>query len=503
MARELSAAVAKGAVWVGFARLAVNALGFVGLIALARLLTPDDFGVVAIATALFAIITAATNLSVANALVQHRAPTDAHFDTAFTLNLMRGVLVLVLLCSAAVPISWIFNEPRLVVLMPMFGASALITGLQNPKIIVFLRQLDFRQQFLLQVGEKIATVLVSIVVALVARSYWALIAGLIAGQFVTLLISYGLIHYRPRFSLSYFREIFDFSLWLTLGQVLNMINWRLDQLLIGRFIGREALGHYAVGDNLASMPTREVTAPLIATLFPTFSRIADDSSRLSAAYARAQALTVAITLPAGVGLALLADPLVRLLLGDAWLASIIVIQGLAAIFAFQTIGSLAEPLAMARAKTRLLFFRDLAGFSIRVPLIIVGLLLGGFAGVVYARVLSGLIGIGFNMDIARRLTGLDFRAQLSAPSRSIGSVGVMAFVLFGLDFLMPPVLEPWPLALGIAGRIMIGALTYIGMHALLWRLVGCPSGVETDIIHFARKALRKMGNRREGITPAE
>ena len=114
------------------------------------------------------------------------------------------------------------------------------------------------------------------------------------------------------------REFFSFSAWLTAGQIVNTLNWRFDYLLIGKMLGGTALGYYSVGSNLAMMPTREATAPLTQTIYPGFSSIRDDPARLAAAYQRVQALVAAIALPAGIGVAVIADPLVRLTLGEKW-----------------------------------------------------------------------------------------------------------------------------------------------------------------------------------------
>jgi lipopolysaccharide exporter len=501
MSSGLTGAVARGTIWIGLARIGVNLMGFAGLIVLARLLTPDDFGVVAIATSLFVIISAATNLSAAQALVQHHAPENAHFNTAFTLNLMRGLIVFALLAALAYPAGWVFDEPRLVVLMPIFGASALVTGLQNPRMIIFLRNLDFRQQFQVQVAEKLVTVLASVVAAVLTQSYWSLVVGIIAGQLCTLALSYVLLPCWPRLSLSRFREIVSFSIWLTLSQVLNMINWRFDQLLIGRNIGREALGHYAVGDNLASLPTREVTAPLFATLFPGFARIHQEPERLRRAYQRAQAFIVALTLPAGIGVALLADPLVRLFLGNPWLPSIIVIQGLAAIFALQMIGALADPLAMAKGQTRVLFVRDMQNFAIRIPLILAGLHFGGFAGVVYARVLSGTMGIGLNIDIVRRIAGISWRSQLAGPLRSLISAAAMTAAVLAIGGLVDPGQDSISLAAEIALKAAVGAAVYVACHILLWLVAGRPDGPERELLNVSRTILTHQ--RAERVTPAE
>jgi O-antigen/teichoic acid export membrane protein len=488
----LAANVATGTAWLSVARLCVNLLGFAGLILLARLLTPEDFGVVAIAATLFAIVSAATNLPIAHALIQHAKPDESLFHTAFTLSLLRGCLVFAAIVLLSIPAVVIFTEPRLARLLPALALGAVLVGAQNPRLAVFARQMEFKQQFLLQVSEKLIALIFSATCAFLFQSPWALVLGILAGQSCALILGYVMIPYRPRFALSGFRELMSFSIWLSLGQVINTINWRLDQLLIGRQLGPEALGHYTVGDNLAALPTREITAPLHATLFPAFARLADMPERLRAAFTRAQSMIVAIALPVGVGAALLADPLVRLALGEKWLPSVVVIQGLAAIFALQTIGALAEPLAMATGRTKLMFMRDMQGFVIRVPLVIIGLLAGGVPGVVAARIVSGSVGIAFNMAIIRRVTGISIGQQLRGPMRSLISAAAMAIIVLILGFFSAVPHGPFGLLADIALKAACGAATYVGVHLLLWRMMGLPSGPESELIMTARRVSSRL-----------
>ncbi|RYG81647.1 MAG: lipopolysaccharide biosynthesis protein, partial [Alphaproteobacteria bacterium] len=347
--------------------------------------------------------------------------TDDHFHTAWTLNACRGLALAALMGAAGHPLASLYNEPRLEWLIYALAFSVMIGGLTNPRIVLLSKQLVFWQDFLMSVSERLVAVIVSIGVALYFRSYWALVAGAVAGQFAAMLISYAILPFRPRIVWNRARELWSFSIWLTLGQAMNTINWRFDQLLIGHYLGRSVLGAYAVGDNLAQIPTREAIAPLTHTLFPAFSRIAEDKPRLAMGYQRAQALVTAIALPVGVGFGLLAEPLVLAMMGEKWRAAIPIIQALSAVFAFQTLGSLVQPLGMATGATRSLFQRDLLMFVLRLPVIIGAMLIWGLTGLIYARVVTGLTAAVVNMTLVRRLTGLTLTVQLLANLRSLSA----------------------------------------------------------------------------------
>jgi lipopolysaccharide exporter len=482
----------KGAVWLSGARLASNILATIGTLFLARLLLPSDFGLVALGTTTLSILTSITNISLSEALVQHRDPSREHFHTAWTLNLLRGVLIGSVFAIIAVPAARFYSDYRLENVMFALSGSAILNGLENPRAIMLTKQLIFWQQFMLQVSQKLAALITSVLIALIFHSYWALIGGILLGQFIGVVVSYSVLPFRPAFSIAHARELFSFSIWLTLCEAINTINWNFDQLLVGKFIGKTTLGYYTVGNNLAVMPTREATAPLIGTLFPAFSNLAHDPVRLAAAYQRAQALVTAVALPAGVGMALIADPLVRLAMGEKWLPAVFVIRILAAVFAFQTFGSLAQPLAMAAGRTQLLFKRDLQAFLYRVPLVIVGLYFGGFAGILYARAIMGTTGLLFNTNVVTKVTGLSLWQQIRPNMRAVASVLLMAAVLAPMDALSDKGSGYWTIALNLGVLIAAGALVYGVATFILWRVMGRPEGPETEVMQVASKVWRSF-----------
>jgi lipopolysaccharide exporter len=482
----------KGAVWLSGARLASNILATVGTLVLARLLLPSDFGLVALGTTTLSILTSVTNVSLSEALVQHRDPSLHHFHTVWTINLLRGFLIGSVFALIAVPVARYYSDYRLENVMFALSGSAILNGLENPRAIMLTKQLIFWQQFMLQVSQKLVTLITSVLIALIYHSYWALIGGILLGQFVGVLVSYTVLPFRPAFSIVYVRELFSFSIWLTLSQAINTINWNFDQLLVGKFIGKTTLGYYAVGNNLAAMPSREATAPLTGTLFPAFSNLAHDPVRLAAAYQRAQSLVTAVALPAGVGMALIADPLVRLAMGERWLPAVFVIRILAAVFAFQTFGSLAQPLAMAAGRTQLLFKRDLQAFLYRVPLVIVGLYFGGFAGVLYARAIMGTTGLLFNTNVVTKVTGLSLWQQLRPNIRAVASVLLMAAVLAPMDAFWDKGSSHWTIALNLGALIAAGAVIYGVATFILWRVMGRPEGAETEVMQVVSKVWRSF-----------
>lgn len=503
---DIRGRLARGSIWILLARVATNGSAFVGTLVLARLLTPDDFGLVAIATTIAFIIASITELSLSSALIHLKEIDDDHLSTAFTLNMLRSGILGALIAALASPVAWLYGEPRLVAVMIAVSAVILVSGLSNPRMVVFARNLSFRQEALVLGANKVLGVIASITVALVFRSYWAIVAGLAVAQLVSILLSYVMVPFRPRLTLRRAGGLLSYSVWLSLGQAINTLNWKSDHLFIGYMAGNSALGFYTLGDNLAQLPTREATAPLSQTLFPGFAKLRDETERLRRAYRRAQALLCMIALPAGFGLAMVAEPMVLLAIGEKWAPVIPIIQLLGGIFAIQTLASAVQPMALAMGVTRTLFNRDALNFGIRMPLIIGGLLTGGLMGAVYARCVSGVVSTFINMLLARRLLDLPLSTQITDNARTIAATAVMVGGLSLLFDSMPSDPAAFIAVKHLVGMVVTGAGLYIVALAIAWLACGRPEGPERELVQIVTKLASPIANliaRRPGPASSE
>jgi O-antigen/teichoic acid export membrane protein len=480
--------LAQGVLWTASTRIVANAIALASTLVLARLLTPTDFGLVAIATTAFVIVGALTEMSLAAALIQHPAPEREHFDTAFTLNAIRALLIAGVLALTAHPIAAFYQDERLVAVIFAFCATTALTGLTNPKLVEFNRRLSFKQDFFASVPPKLIGFIAGLWVAIVYKSYWALVIGSIAGQVTGFIISYALIPYLPRFSLSHARELFSFSIWLVLSTAISTFSYRSDQLIMGRVLGTHDLGHYDVGNNLARLPVQEATAPIAAVLFPAFSRLQTEPARLRAAFLRAQRLLVAVGLPVGVGFALIAQPLVTLALGPQWAQAAFVVQALSGVLALQSLSAPFSGVAMALNQTRLVFVRDIIFFCIRMPSIVIGLFTGGFVGLVLARCISGVIVVALDLLLVRHAIGAPFLVQIASNWRTFASTAAMAAAVTGLSALGLAQATVPHLAL----LVIAGAATYALAMFGSWHLTGKPAGPVQEALDMVAHVRRRL-----------
>ncbi len=480
--------LAQGVLWTASTRIVANAIALVSTLVLARLLTPTDFGLVAIATTAFVIIGALTEMSLAAALVQHPEPERAHFDTAFTLNAARALLIAGILALAAHPIATFYHDERLVAVIFAFCATTALSGFTNPKLVEFNRRLSFKQDFIASVPPKLIGFIAGLWVAIAYKSYWALVIGSVAGQVTGFIVSYALIPYLPRLSFSHARDLLSFSVWLVLSTGLSTFSYRSDQLIMGRVLGTHDLGHYDVGNNLARLPVQEATAPIASVLFPAFSRLQSEPARLRAAFLRAQRLLVAVGLPVGAGFALIAHPLVTLALGPQWAQAAFVVQALSGVLALQSLSAPFSAVAMALKQTRLVFIRDVIFFCVRMPAIIIGVFTGGFVGLVLARCISGVLVVALDLVLVQRAIGAAFLTQIVNNWRTFASTAAMAAVVAGLStFGLAQATIPH-----LALLVFSGAATYALAMFGLWQATGKPAGPVRELLDMVAHVRRRL-----------
>jgi lipopolysaccharide exporter len=472
-----------GSIILTSSRLFVNFLGLLSTVFLARLLAPDDFGLVAIASGFLAVVGAFTNLPLSTALIQSDEISDDTINTVWTLGLLRAGALAAFLAVLAGQIAHLYGDVRLKPIMFALAATTLLSGFNNPKIALLTKALVFRQDAIIAISSKLLGFVAGVIAAFTLRSYWALIIGSAVYQVTGLVASYCFAPYAPRLNLSKWRRMLSFSLWLTLGDGINALSWRADQLFLAGVLTPRALGYYSVGGDLASLPTREAIAPLTQTLFPGFVTVRSNTARLQNAVALSQSILVLVALPVGLTFAILAEPLISLILGVRWLPAVPVVQGLSLLYGFQSIVALTDPLAMALGKTRELFFRNLIMFSVRFSIVMPSIIFYGLKGAIVSRVISGFIHLLINILFISRLSGISVGAQLLGSRRAFCSAAVMCIVSYPLNvYYVANESSLISNILPISFKILSAILIYVVVLWALWRRDGRPAGAEARIV---------------------
>lgn len=487
---NLRLGVIRGAFSLGGARVASNLLSLGAILILARLLTPEDFGIVAIATAILTVVQSCTELSLNNALIQKDEVERSHIDTAWTMALIRSIIICLFFALAAWPLSLVYSNAEMVPVFIISGVTGAMIGLQNPHIWLATKQMSFKSLALVQFSQKAVGIGLAIVLALILKSYWAIIAGNALGALAAAALSYILVPYRPRWSLKHVKEIWAFSGWMFFNQLFETLNWRIDQLIIGLVVPKAQLGIYAVADNFAVIPTRETIQPIKHALFPGLANLSGEMARLTRSHLLAQSSIAMLIAPLGIGLALVSGPAVKIALGDQWLAAIPFVEICAIYYALGTFTMGLPPVAMALGKTKLLFIRQVIAVFVKIPLIVGGLISGGLIGAALGRLVSEMITVMIEFLFLRHLLNITVAHQVKHHGLTICGLVSMVFGVFAADLLLAA--ANVGVLIELIAKILAGGVFYAGAVCAAWLATGRPAGPVTEVVTlFQRMAARR------------
>ncbi|MDX6749971.1 lipopolysaccharide biosynthesis protein [Geminicoccaceae bacterium 1502E] len=475
--------MAVGAAWMVGLRLAVRGLGLVSTLLLARLLTPEDFGLVALATTVAALLEIASEFNFDLALIRDQKAGRTDYDTAFTLDILKGLLIGLLLWLCAAPAAVFFEDPRLEAVFWVLAAASVVQGFWNIGIVEFRKNLEISREFSFQLRGKLAQFVVAIGLALLWHSYWALVVAILARRVVMLWLSFSMAPYRPRLSLARWHALVHFSKWILLNNLLTFVRERMDALIVGKLAGPAPLGLYAVAQEIADLPTSELAGPINRVIFPGFARFADDKSRLAAGYLDLVGLLNLVALPAAVGTALVAEPLVRVFLGEQWLEAVPLMQALCLFGIFRSMAASATPVYLALGRLRI--EPALLALYILTTAPLLWLLIGshGVMGAAWAVTAGAAVNFALSLAIVARLLALAPSALLGRVWRSLAATAAMAAVVL---WLPAPAASP---VLQLLQAVPLGVATVLLTQLALWRASGSPPGPESLTLAFLHERL--------------
>lgn len=494
-AREISRVgndMAKGAVWTLLQRLAVRSLSLVSTAVLARVLTPEHFGVVAMALAVIAMIELFTDLRLDVALIKDRAAGRREYDTVFTLNLIMSMGVAAAVALMAGPAAAFYDEARIETVLYVVALSPLIDGLRNVGCVDFRKHFQFHREFQLEFWRKLAGILTTLPLAWVLRSYWALIIGSLVGSVVYVALSYRMHPYRPRLSLAARAAMMHFSGWMVLRNALDFLRLRGAHFVIGRLGGAPALGTFTIAYEASQLPSSELVAPINRAVLPGYSRLAADRAAMQWGLLRVLGLIALVALPAAAGVAVLAELLVLTLYGSQWVEAIVLVQLLAVFGATASLESNLFSAYLALGKTRMAVTRPAIVVAILLPLLFVLMHRYGLVGAAVAYVIAGAVSLPINYQMVLKLTGTSWSLVAAAVARPLAGATVMAVVVASL---LPRDAGSFH-SMQAAGWLLLlsatGAAVYVAVVLSLWWVAGRPSGAESAVLDKVRPALAAL-----------
>lgn len=472
----------RGAAWMVSMRWSLKLIGLVNTVIIARLLAPDDFGVIAMAMIVVGFLTEISETNVAIALIRKQDAGRDDYDSAWTLKILVGALLTAILIALAPVVANFYGDERVGPVIQIVAFRCLLNGFENIGVVDFRKQMQFAKEFRYWLYRRLTDIVLALSLVFWLRDYHALAFAMVASSCVTIAYSFAMSRYRPHISFAKFRELWSVSQWLMFDHGSRFIGRRVDEFVLGATAGSTVVGNYYMASEISTMPTREVVLPAGRALVPTFAKVSHDEDESRRAYLQVFGLTALYALPAGVGMSIVAPDLVPLLLGAQWGAAIPFFQWLGLFAALEAIYLGTRPYFLAHGGERAFALASIVYACLLVPAVVAAGSLSEPIGIAVTRTGMMLLMVLALLVVVARLRYAGLGDQLALIWRpAIAS----ACMWIGIDVL--PELSLGGHALALARDVVAGSAIFVGTCLLLWFAVRKPDGPERDVLAFVRR----------------
>ena len=317
--------VRSGLGWNVSSSVAGQFIGFVRSVTLARLLAPEDFGLFTMALTIVAAANALTTIGLDRTIIASKFETQAELkvqlDTVWSAELIRSFIVALLVSISAFPTAHFYGQPQLKFIIPVLACANLLQGMQNIGLVLLRKEISFSRIFWFELTTNLAGVALTIALAAVLHSVWALVFGMLLTTALGTVLSYVFHPYRPglKFERVALRGAVEFGKFALVVAVASYVTNMADNIIVGRLLGTAALGNYSLAFNIASAPIVIVIFSASAVLLPAYAEINEKNpARLAHAFTKAFNLTLLVMLAIALPFFLFAEQIVRLLFGSRW-----------------------------------------------------------------------------------------------------------------------------------------------------------------------------------------
>lgn len=443
-------------------------LGFLQIAVLARLLAPEDFGLMAVVIAITAFLQIFADLGVSNALIHHRRVSREELSSLYWLNVLAGVVLALLLIVIGPWIAEFYREPLLQPVLVLVSATFVLIALGQQLRVMAEKRLEFSTLAKIELAASAMGLVVAVSVALAGGGVYALVGGTLMSSAALAVLSwrYLALGWRPlfRLRLGETRKFLRFGAYMIGNNLANTLNLQADVLLGGRLLGASTLGAYSLPREL-SLRLASVINPIVTRVgMPVMAAAQDDGALLKAVYLKTLRMTASINFPLYFALAVFAPEVVALIFGSQWEEAVPLLRVLAIWGAWRSTGNPAGSLIFAVGRADLAFKWNLALVFLMLPAVWVGSQYGSMGLALSVLVLSVLLSVPGWWVLIRPLCGagfVEYYRQLVVPA-AIAGVAALAGFIAASPFTMS--------APRLGAGVLVGGVTYVSVSRWLNRL---------------------------------
>lgn len=453
--QTLKQATTKGLFWSSVERFSNQGVQFVFSIILARLLSPSDYGIIAMVTIFFAVAQSFVDSGFSNALVRKTDRVEEDLSTCFYFNIGVGIIAYIVLFLIAPLVANFYSQPILSPIIRITGLGVILNSLCVVQQALFTIKIDFKSQAKITLSATVISGIVGIILAYQGYGIWALVWQGVASSIVRMGLLWLMSKWRPRtgFSKSSFNYLFGYGSKLLVSGLLDTIYNNIYPIVIGKFYNPAQLGNYSRALGWAQLPSANITSILQRVTFPVLSAIQDDTLRLQNSYRRLLKLSAFIVFPLMMGLAAIASPLIRVILTAKWDGCVLYLQILCFALMLYPIHAINLNLLQVKGRSDIFLRLEIIKKIIGVIILIITIPLG-ITAMCLGMVFSSIICLIINTYYTSRFIDVGLLTQL----KELKIILINSLVMGGGIYILTSFIDIEGLKLVMG--IVIGLLFY-------------------------------------------
>ncbi len=389
----------KGGIWLGISKLLQQLSGIVVTTILARLLVPDDFGLIAMVNVYLAFIAGFISLGIGQAVINKHEVSEEEKRSAYYFNfILRFTTAIIVIISAPIAVSF-FNEPKLTDIIWLLSLNIILSGFFIFHRKLLEKDLQFELLSRIDLVAVFGSGMLAVVLALLNFGVYSLVLQSIALNILYLILIRSINNWKPSFpfslKISKIKGLVRFSIKYNAAVMINEWEKNLDLLVLGKIFNANTLGYYAFANNIALMPTKNITNVFWQTVFPTFSLIKNDIKKVKIGYLKIIQLISLVSFPIMTIVALFSKPIIIHIFGDKWLPASDLLAILGGVGALHSIDKILNPLLPAVNKENQLIFLNVMNVVLKIIALVIGAsygLIGAALAILFVKILMFIIG---------------------------------------------------------------------------------------------------------------
>ncbi len=475
MSESLKQKTLKGFLWNGLGTFANRGVTFAFGVVLARLLTPDDYGIIGMITVFTVIADCFISSGFYSALVRKADRTEADKSTVFYFNIVVAFLCYAILFVTAPLIAQFYNQPILTDLVRVIGLTLILGSPCTVHWVTLSVRLDFKTPAKIQFYATLTACAASLYCAWLGWGVWSLVVLSLLRTAGASLLALLIVRWRPRvpFSWKSFRELFGYGSKLLASSLLDTAFNNITPLVIGKFFSSATLGLYSRAQHWAALPSVTMTNMLQNVSFPVLSSLQNEGARLREGYRKFLRMSAFIIFPLMVGISALADPLIRLVLTDKWADCVPILQIICFSLMWYPIHAINLSLLQVKGRSDL-FLRLEIYKKIIIAVILAITIPQGIYAMCVGSVVSSILCLSINTHYTGKLIDLGYWRQMTDLTPSLIHSLVMGALAYCVQLATP----------GLVAKVLAGtasgALYYIGINAL------CRTAAWKETLHILK-----------------